>query len=109
MSRRSFVVTRKQAGQTVAALLREHLRLSGAEARRLVRERRVRLAGKPCVDPARRAAAGQRLDVQGPARAKPRHSSRGPIIRYTDEQVVIVEKPAELTTMRHPEEAAEFG
>lgn len=32
-----------------------------------------------------------------------------PVIRYADAQVVVVEKPAGLTTMRHPEEAAEFG
>src|SRR5207249_5397780 len=31
------------------------------------------------------------------------------VIRYADAQVVIVEKPAGLTTMRHPDEAAEFG
>jgi 23S rRNA pseudouridine1911/1915/1917 synthase len=33
----------------------------------------------------------------------------GPIIRYADKHIVIVDKPAGLTTMRHPEEAAEFG
>lgn len=32
-----------------------------------------------------------------------------PIIRHVDAQVVVVEKPPDLTTMRHPEEAAEFG
>jgi 23S rRNA pseudouridine1911/1915/1917 synthase len=32
-----------------------------------------------------------------------------PVIRYVDDQVVVVDKPAGLTTMRHPEEAAEFG
>jgi 23S rRNA pseudouridine1911/1915/1917 synthase len=32
-----------------------------------------------------------------------------PVIRFADAQVVVVEKPAGLTTMRHPEEAAEFG
>jgi 23S rRNA pseudouridine1911/1915/1917 synthase len=32
-----------------------------------------------------------------------------PLIRYADAQIVVVEKPAGLTTMRHPEEAAEFG
>ena len=31
------------------------------------------------------------------------------VIRYADAQVVVVEKPAGLTTMRHPDEAAEFG
>ncbi len=30
-------------------------------------------------------------------------------IRYLDPHVVVVEKPAGLTTMRHAEEAAEFG
>jgi 23S rRNA pseudouridine1911/1915/1917 synthase len=32
-----------------------------------------------------------------------------PIIRYVDKHVVVVDKPAGLTTMRHPKEAAEFG
>ncbi len=40
----------------------------------------------------------------------PRTKDHGQIIiRYADGQVVVVEKPAGLTTMRHPEEAAEFG
>jgi 23S rRNA pseudouridine1911/1915/1917 synthase len=32
-----------------------------------------------------------------------------PVIRYADAAVVVVDKPPGLTTMRHPEEAAEFG
>jgi 23S rRNA pseudouridine1911/1915/1917 synthase len=32
-----------------------------------------------------------------------------PIIRYADKHIVIVDKPAGLTTMRHAEEIAEFG
>ena len=32
-----------------------------------------------------------------------------PVIRYPDAHVVVVDKPAGLTTMRHPHEAAEFG
>lgn len=39
-----------------------------------------------------------------PARARDRF-----VIRFLDAQVVVVEKPPGLTTMRHPEEAAEFG
>ncbi len=41
----------------------------------------------------------------------PKHRERGPapVIRYADAQIVVVDKPAGLTTMRHPEEAAEFG
>jgi 23S rRNA pseudouridine1911/1915/1917 synthase len=40
---------------------------------------------------------------------QPRNPSTGPVIRHVDDQVVVVDKPAGLTTMRHPEEAAEFG
>jgi 23S rRNA pseudouridine1911/1915/1917 synthase len=32
-----------------------------------------------------------------------------PVIRYADAHIVVVDKPAGLTTMRHREEAAEFG
>jgi len=32
-----------------------------------------------------------------------------PIIRYADAHVIVVDKPAGLTTMRHPYEAAQFG
>jgi len=32
-----------------------------------------------------------------------------PVIRYADAEIVVVEKPAGLTTMRHAEEEAEFG
>jgi len=32
-----------------------------------------------------------------------------PVIRYADAEVIVVDKPAGLTTMRHAEEAAEFG
>jgi len=48
-----------------------------------------------------------------PRRKKPEirreESIARPVIRYSDAQVVVVEKPAGLTTMRHPEESAEFG
>jgi len=32
-----------------------------------------------------------------------------PVVRYADAHLVVADKPAGLTTMRHPEEAAEFG
>jgi 23S rRNA pseudouridine1911/1915/1917 synthase len=37
------------------------------------------------------------------------HQSSNPIIRHADAAVVVVEKPPGLTTMRHADEAAEFG
>lgn len=111
MSRpRSFVVSRQEAGQPLAQALGARLGLAPAEARRLVRERRVRLAGAPCLDPARRLRPGQRVEVEPPA--APKNVARSPFsptIRHADAHVVVVEKPPGLTTMRHPEEAAEFG
>jgi 23S rRNA pseudouridine1911/1915/1917 synthase len=47
-----------------------------------------------------------------PASARPVRLPAGcppHVIRFVDAQIVVVDKPAGLTTMRHPEEAAEFG
>jgi len=54
---------------------------------------------------------------RGWARAKPRGRTPSsstsklprPVIRFVDSHIVVVEKPAGLTTMRHAHEAAEFG
>jgi 23S rRNA pseudouridine1911/1915/1917 synthase len=42
-------------------------------------------------------------------RARKDRSQPSPLIRFADDSVVVVDKPAGLTTMRHAEEAAEFG
>src|SRR5262249_8629606 len=44
------------------------------------------------------AASGRRISL-----------AQSPVVRFTDAHVVVVDKPAGLTTMRHPEEEAEFG
>jgi 23S rRNA pseudouridine1911/1915/1917 synthase len=120
MSVRILVVSRRESGRTVAELLRQRLRLSWSQARRLIHERRVALAGDPCLDPARRVKTGQRLEVK-PAAAASSHRSwptppvrlpEGislPVIRHADAAVIVVDKPAGLTTMRHADETAEFG
>jgi 23S rRNA pseudouridine1911/1915/1917 synthase len=110
MPPRSFVVARKEARQTLAALLHAHLAVPWAEARRLVQSGRVHLGGVPCRDANRRPAPGQHVEVREPDRRPPSSSGDGgPVIRFADAHVVVVDKPAGLTTMRHPEEAAEFG
>lgn len=80
----------------------------------MVRDRRVHLAGTLCLDPMRRLKTGQRVEValaEVPSARppRPREAVPSPIIRHADDQIVVVDKPAGLTTMRHPEEAAEFG
>jgi 23S rRNA pseudouridine1911/1915/1917 synthase len=90
--------------------------------RRLLRQQQVRVNGVPCVDPHRRLQRGQRVQVRLPPPPQKRdpstphrpsevRPSRGPrpIIRFADEHIIVVEKPAGLTTMRHTEDVAEFG
>jgi 23S rRNA pseudouridine1911/1915/1917 synthase len=122
MSIRFFIVGRNETGRPVDACLGERLSLSRRDVRRLLRERQVRVNGTPCVDPHRRLQRGQRVQVRLPAsppkkdKPTPHHRSPAtpwqgpqPVIRYADEHMVVVEKPAGLTTMRHAEDVAEFG
>jgi 23S rRNA pseudouridine1911/1915/1917 synthase len=107
--RQAIIVSRREAGRTVGAVLGARLGLAPAAARRMVGERRVRVGGAPCLDPSRRVRAGQRIEVQPrPPAAAPTHGVR-PRIAFADAHVVVVDKPAGLTTMRHAYEAAEFG
>jgi 23S rRNA pseudouridine1911/1915/1917 synthase len=109
-----LIVSRAEAGRPVASLLKQHLRISWSQARRLIEHNRVRQGPGLCRDPRSRARAGQKLRVQmedaDKARPEPaRAQSLQPVIRYVDDQIVVVDKPAGLTTMRHAHEAAEFG
>ena len=135
----SFQVTRGEANQTVAAFLRGRLKLSWSQAKQLVERRQVRVAGQSVTDPAQRLRPGKRVEVHGsggntapqrktppkPApkakaarKAKPKRQPEpkpapspgpSPEVVYADDAVVVVNKPAGLTTVRHPEEAAEHG
>ncbi len=116
MATRRFVVSRAEAGRPVAALLEAQLGLPAAEARRLVHTGRVRLSAVVCQDPARRVAPGQTVEADLAEAGKSRRKKRKdrdaepqPIIRHADAQIVVVDKPTGLTTMRHEHEAAEFG
>src|SRR4051794_26083134 len=125
MTTHSFFISRKEEGRALAAVLRPRLGLSWPQAQRLVRAGRVRLGGESCVDAARRVRRGQRLQVSAEPHAPhhpPRPQEQRPpakpassfglnpsMIRHVDAYVLVVDKPAGLTTMRHPEDIAEFG
>jgi len=116
MKTRILIVSRTEAGRPVASLLKQHLHISWSQARRLVEQNRVRQGPGLCRDPQSRVRAGQKLRVQLDEAKKPQHLSElprsagpQPIIRHVDDQIVVVDKPAGLTTMRHAHEAAEFG
>src|SRR5207253_10078205 len=58
-----FVVHRKEAGQTLAAVLKKRFGLSWAQAKRLVERRHVRGSGQVETDVARRPKVGKRVQL----------------------------------------------
>jgi 23S rRNA pseudouridine1911/1915/1917 synthase len=116
----AFVVDRREAGQTLAAVVRKHAGVSWSAAKELIAERRVRLNGQTCGEIARRVKVGQRVDVvtqvakKAPAVQRRglrpvRQSPDGIVIRHADEHILVVEKPAGATTCRDAADTAEFG
>jgi 23S rRNA pseudouridine1911/1915/1917 synthase len=136
MSSIMFVVDRKENGQTLASVLKSRYRLTWSQAKRLIERRHVRVSGQVETDIARRLKVGKRVElaagtvegqktinaISSAASSKAKPSQRagtkppspqpyvpGIEIVYQDEFVVVVNKPAGLTTMRHKKEVAEFG
>jgi 23S rRNA pseudouridine1911/1915/1917 synthase len=140
----TFVVDRREAGQTLAAVLKARFGLSWSQAKRLVEGRHVKVSGQVESNVARRLKPGKRVEVAagtiewketvggrrqetgdrrqkaGKTTPQPKRSAgerekpqplvpTGIEIVYSDDVLVVANKPAGLTTMRHKEEAAEFG
>jgi 23S rRNA pseudouridine1911/1915/1917 synthase len=99
-----FRVLPELENQTIAAALRRWLPgTSWGEIRRLMRSRHVMISGNLCVD------AGRRLKLQDVVKILPESAAPAPReqdvhVRHLDEHVVVVEKPAGLTSNRHREE-----
>jgi 23S rRNA pseudouridine1911/1915/1917 synthase len=124
MTIRTFHVSRAEAGQPLAALLRTRLQISWSQARQLVCSGNVRVGTAVCRRVTTCVRAGQSLHVRvdkhqhRPASRKRQPSEktgrgRQPLEKvrliHADKDIVVVDKPAGLTTMRHAHEAAEFG
>lgn len=122
MTPHTYVVGRRDADQTVAAFLRTRLNLPWSKVKRLVESGQVRISGQKVTDPAHRLKLGKHVQVAAadpptaavkPARARlkeaPKYAGPLPVLVYSDDSIVVVDKPPGLTTMRHVEEAAEFG
>lgn len=100
----TFHVPPQLAGQTLAAALKHLLDgLSWSQVRRLIADRRVQIHGNLCLDEQRRLKAGDVLKVLERPAAAP--VSAGDVrLVYVDEQLLVVQKPAGVTTLRHREE-----
>jgi 23S rRNA pseudouridine1911/1915/1917 synthase len=124
-----ILTDRRDRGQTLAGVLKQRLSLPWSKAKQTIERRHVRVGGQIVADGAYRVKAGQRITIAAGAIEAPAATSqkekvkrnketpkpksniphRSSSVLYSDEQVVVVNKPAGLTTMRHAEEAAEFG
>ncbi len=118
----TFHVQRNDRQLTVAAFLRAKLSLTWSEAKALVEADKVFVNGHRCRQIDHRMKPDMTVEVREPASTKPRaptvakpafekpqYHGPEPIIVYRDEEIVIVDKPAGLTTMRNYEEVQEFG
>ena len=101
-----FTVPTEFAGQTLAAVLRRRLPgQSWSQVRKLVESRRVTIDGSPCMDAARRLKEGEVVECL--SKAAPVHRGAtvdGLVVRYLDDDVVVVEKASGISTVRHPAE-----
>jgi 23S rRNA pseudouridine1911/1915/1917 synthase len=78
--------------------------LSWTGVRKVIAARRVRVDADICLDPARRLREGTVVTLL-PAPEPLARAAREPLsLRFWDDQVVVVEKPAGLSTVRHPAE-----
>ena len=130
MAVRTLILGKRHAGQSLAAIVGAELRLSRREVELFFKNRWIRLGGAVCQQPDRRVRAGQRLQIVIPSQKKSPHppspgmSPRFPRVEsapelpaiarairivHVDEQIVVVDKPAGLTTVRHADEAKQFG
>src|SRR5438067_6477200 len=105
MSAERRIVSPEQAGQTLAAHIRNlKANSTWSQARRFIASRAVRVNSELCLDPARRLKAGDVVELLGRPERLPTSHTADLVIRHLDEHVVVVEKSAGISTVRHPAE-----
>lgn len=105
MNAQPIPVLEDAVGKTLAAVIRAHQpELSWSQARQLIAARRVRLNGELCLDPARRLKEADFVEILAKPERLPSAITSELVIRHLDEHIVVVEKPAGMSTTRHPAE-----
>jgi 23S rRNA pseudouridine1911/1915/1917 synthase len=99
-----YHVAPPQAGLALVAALRQFLPdRPWSAVRRLIENRHVQVNGNPCVDEGRKLQAGDAVKVWKEPREAPPNPDDVRIL-YQDRHLVVVDKPAGVTTERHAEE-----
>ena len=98
---RSFIAAAQQADRTVLSALREWLPgESWSALRKLMAARRVLVNSALCLDEARRLKPGEIVEVSVRAQGPP-PTAADVRVEWLDADVVVVDKPAGMTTLRH--------
>jgi 23S rRNA pseudouridine1911/1915/1917 synthase len=101
----AFPITPDEAGQTLAAIIRRRRsNPSWTHIRKLIASRHIQLNGELCLDPARRVKEGDLVTILMQSVPLPKAQRELLKIRHLDEHVVVVEKSAGISTVRHPAE-----
>ena len=101
---KTYHVRDHNVGQPLSAMLKRiYAGKSWNEIRRFITTRRIQINGNLCTDEARRLKANEVVRIYGESLDKPPDEQKI-IIRYQDEHLMVVEKPAGVTTLRHAEE-----
>ncbi len=107
----SIVIDRRLANRLLLDVVQSAFHLSRKNALDALRNRQVRICGGACLDPARRVKLGQYIQLgdKPNSQACVLDGARQIVVRYVDQQLMIVEKPAGITTVRHADEVAALG
>jgi 23S rRNA pseudouridine1911/1915/1917 synthase len=101
IERRTFVAAESHAGRTVLSALRDWLPgESWSALRKLIAARRVLVNSALCLDEARRLRPGEVVEVSVRSQSAPPTAANVRVV-YLDDDLVVVEKPAGMITLRH--------
>src|SRR3954468_10396645 len=94
----------EHSGLTVAAALKRLLPdQSWSQVRKLIASRRIQVNGNLCLDAERKVAASDVIKLFDEALPRPVSQADVPLV-HIDEHIIVVQKPAGVTTLRHREE-----
>ena len=101
MTPQLFIVTPETAGAVLGALRKLAVDLTWSAARKHLAGRRITVNGILCVDEGRRVVAGDAIEVRTQPLPPPPRDEDVQIL-HLDSQVVVVNKPAGMLSLRHP-------
>lgn len=98
-------ITPEVVGHTLAAILRTHApEQSWSQIRKFIAAHHVQINGELCLDHARRVKEGDVVTLLPKPMPLPNAQRNELIVRHLDDHVIVVEKPAGISTVRHPSE-----